>query len=128
MFLWVRLVLDSLDAVYSPEELRAIVNDLPSDLETLYDQILSRLCNAPGARSHGGVPRILSWICYAQRPLHKHELLHALSVPRYGTGPDAQSIPVPSILDHCKPFVEERSDTTMVFVHFSVKEYVCSLL
>ncbi|KAF2833694.1 hypothetical protein CC86DRAFT_13602 [Ophiobolus disseminans] len=123
MFLWVRLVLNLLDAVYSPEELRAIVDDLPSDLETLYGRILARLYSVNGAHSHGGVSRIISWICFAQRPLHKYELLHALSVPRYGTGSDAQSVPIPSILDHCKPFIEERSDTTMVFVHFSVKEF-----
>lgn len=49
MFLWVSLVLESLNAVYSPEELRNIVDDLPSDLEALYEQVLIRLCSAPGA-------------------------------------------------------------------------------
>jgi hypothetical protein len=127
MFLWVRLVLDSFDAVYSPEELRTIVNDLPTDLETLYARILERIYSAHGAHSHGGVARIISWICFAQRPLHKHELLHALSVPRNGVGSDTQSIPISSILDHCKPFVEERLDSTIVPVHFSVKEYVQAL-
>jgi len=125
MFLWVCLVLKLFDTVYSPEELRAVVNDLPPDLDTLYERILDRLCSANGAHSHGGVPRIMSWICFAQRPLHKHELLHALSVPQCGTEISAQSIPIPSILDHCKPFVEERPDSTMVLVHFSVKESVC---
>jgi hypothetical protein len=125
MFLWVRLVLDSLDAVYSPGELRAIVNNLPSDLQKLYGNIYERMCDVHGAHSHGGVARIISWICFAQRPLHKHELLQALSVPRWGIGSDdAQSIPVPLILDHCKPFVEERADATIALVHFSVKEYL----
>ena len=49
MFLWVSFVLESLNFLYSPEELRNIVNDLPSDLESLYEQILIRLCSAPGA-------------------------------------------------------------------------------
>lgn len=124
MFLWVRIVLDLLNTVYSPEFLRAVVDDLPSDLETLYGQILDRLCNVPGARSHGGVPRIISLICYAQRPLHKQELLHALSVPAWGEGNDMHSVPISSILDHCKPFVEELPDSTVILVHFSVKECV----
>ncbi|OAL43118.1 hypothetical protein IQ07DRAFT_650395 [Pyrenochaeta sp. DS3sAY3a] len=123
MFLWVRVVLDLLDTVYSPEELSAVVDDLPSDLETLYGRILDRLCNVPGAHSHGGVPRIISLICFAQRPLHKQELLHALSVPAWGEGNDMQSVPISSILDHCKPFVEELPDSSLILVHFSVKEF-----
>ncbi|KAH7085093.1 hypothetical protein BKA63DRAFT_10537 [Paraphoma chrysanthemicola] len=123
MFLWVRLVLDSLDAIYSAEELRTIVHDLPSDLESLYERILGRLCSAPGANSHGGVSRIISLICFARRPLHKFELLHALSIPPPGQEFQVRSIPVASILDHCKPLIEERADSTMIPVHFSVKEF-----
>jgi hypothetical protein len=123
MFLWVSLVLDSLDAIYSPEELRAIVRDLPSDLEALYERILNRLCSVPGANSHGGVSRIISWICFARRPLHKFELLHALSMSPQGGNNQMRAVPVASILDHCKPLIEELSDSTMVPVHFSVKEY-----
>jgi hypothetical protein len=123
MFLWVRLVLDSLESVYSPKELRNIVDDLPSDLEDLYRRILSRLCNARGPHNYGGVSRIMSWVCFARRPLHKHELLHGLAISTTDVEFDAQSVPLAPILDHCKPFVEERSDSTVVLVHFSVKEH-----
>jgi hypothetical protein len=123
MFLWVRLVLDSLEAVYSPEDLRSLVEDLPSDLEALYARILYRLSYDRGAEKYGGVPTILSWICFSQRPLHKLELLHGLAITANGGNPDAQSVPLPQILDHCKPFIEERPDSTIAFVHFSVKEY-----
>jgi hypothetical protein len=124
MFLWVSLVLDLLDRVYSPEELRTIVDDLPSDLEELYEKLFTRLCSASGARSHGGVSRIMGLICSARRPLHKSELLQALSISPHDTGSQLRSIPVASILDHCKPLVEELPDATIVPVHFSVKEYV----
>ena len=122
MFLWVSLVLDSLNTVYSPEELRTIVDDLPSDLEALYEQIVIRLCSAPGAQSHGGVSRVMSWICFARRPLHKSELLQALSISLHDMESQVRSIPVASILDHCKPLIEELPDSTVVPVHFSVKE------
>jgi hypothetical protein len=122
MFLWVSLVLDSLNTVYSPEELRTIVDDLPSDLEALYEQIVIRLCSAPGAQSHGGVSRVMSWICFARRPLHKSELLQALSISPHDMGSQVRSIPVASILDHCKPLIEELPDSTVVPVHFSVTE------
>ena len=123
MFLWVRLVLDLLQTVYSPEHLRSLVEDLPSDLETLYGRILRRICNAPGTEKYGGVQRILSWICFSQRPLHKLEILHGLVIPPSHRLLDAQSVPIPQILDHCKPFIEERPDSTIAFVHFTVQEY-----
>jgi hypothetical protein len=122
MFLWVSLVLDLLNAVYSPEELCTVTDNLPSDLENLYEQILVRLCGAPGAQSYGGVSRILSWVCFAQRPLHKAELLQALSIFPHDLGSQVRSVPVASLLDQCKPLIEELPDSTIVPVHFSVKE------
>lgn len=125
MFLWVRLVLDSLDAVYSPEELGGIVDDLPSDLDALYRRILERLCSTPGAERYGGVLAILGWICFARRPLYKVEILHGLAM-RPAEGSSAPlGVPIPQLLDHCKPLIEERSDSTVVFVHFSIVEYDC---
>ena len=123
MFLWVRLVLDSLEVVYSPEDLRNLVEDLPSDLEALYGRILHRLAKTRGAESYGGVSTILSWICFSQRPLHKLELLHGLAISPANGGPSTQSVPAPQILEHCKPFIEERPDSTIAFVHFSIQEY-----
>ena len=81
MFLWVRLVLDSFESVYSSDDLSAIVDSLPSDLEALYQQILDRICNVASLQRWGGVPRMLGLICFARRPLHKQEILHALAIP-----------------------------------------------
>jgi hypothetical protein len=122
MFLWVSLVPESLNTVYSPEELRTIVDDLHSDLEALYEQILIRICSAPGAQNYGGVSRVMSWICFARRPLHKSELLQALSISPHDMRSQVRSIPIAAILDHCKPLIEELPDPTIVPVHFSVKE------
>lgn len=122
MFLWVVLALNSLDVVYSSEKLRAIVDDLPSDLEALYEQILIRLCSAQGAQNYGGVPRIMSWICFARRSLHKSELLQALSITLSDPISHVRSVPIASILDHCKPLIEELPDSTIVPVHFLVTE------
>lgn len=122
MFLWVRLVLDSFEFVYSSDDLSDIVDSLPSDLEALYQQILDRICNGASLQRWGGVPRILGLICSAQRPLHKHEVLHAVSIPSIDSLPQSQGIPVAEIFDHCKPLVEERNDGTLNLVHLSVKE------
>jgi hypothetical protein len=123
MFLWVRLVLDSLEFVYSSDDLHNVVDTLPSDLESLYEQIFKRLCEIRGSQAWGGVPRIISWICHAERPLHQTELLHALAVPSIDPPSNSDKVPIVQLLDHCKPLVEIRSDGTVVFAHFSVKEY-----
>lgn len=123
MFLWVRLVLDSLDTVYSREDLRSLVEALPSGLEAIYERIFRRISNTRGAEAYGGVSNILSWICFSRRPLHKSELLHGLAIPPSDAASGTQSVPVPQILRHCKPLIEERPDSTIAFVHFSVKEY-----
>ncbi|CAN9415767.1 unnamed protein product [Alternaria alternata] len=103
---------DELDpdaSIMAPEELRTIVDDLPSDLEELYEKLFARLSSAPGAHSHGGVARVMGLVCSARRPLHKSELLQALSILPHDTG--------------SRPLIEELLDSTIVPVHFSVKEY-----
>lgn len=62
MFLWMRLVLESLDSIDSPEDLSNIVDDLPSDLNSLYIRIFDRLCGVGGSQRYGGVPRVVSWM------------------------------------------------------------------
>ncbi|PSN61329.1 hypothetical protein BS50DRAFT_534675 [Corynespora cassiicola Philippines] len=124
MFLWVRLVLDSMDTVYSTDELGSLVEELPTDLDTLYSQILERLCNAPSIERYGGVLAILGWICFARRPLHKTEILHGLAIRPMESSLMPLSVPIPQILDHCKPLIEERPDSTIVFVHFSITEFL----
>jgi hypothetical protein len=124
MFLWVRLVLDSLHKIYSLTELRRVVEDLPTDLDALFTEILSRISQPSGLDHYGGVSRIFSWICNSQRPLHKHELLQGLVTHRSCAGNGIDDVPVVQLLDHCKPFIEERLDSSIAFVHFSIKEHV----
>jgi hypothetical protein len=122
MFLWVRLVLDSFEFIYTLDELNDIVDSFPSGLGALYQQILDRICNVGNLQKWGGVPRILGLICFAQRPLHKQEVLHALAIPSIDSVPQSLNVPVAEILDHCKPLIEERSDGTLSVVHITLKE------
>lgn len=63
---------------------------------------------------------IFGWIAFARRPLRKSELLSAVS---FSFGEPDVEFPAPSyILEICKLLIEERNDTTMIFIHVSVKE------
>lgn len=122
MFLWVRLVLDSIDSAYTPEELRQTVASLPSDLADLYGRIMHRICGSGNNLRSTKAIAILRWIAFAQRPIKLNELLHGLVHVPGELHPDIQSVPVPKVLDICKPSVEQHPDGTVSFVHFSVQE------
>ena len=71
-------------------------------------------------RSVGRVRCILGWIAFSKRPLKKLELLSAIS---FSSGNPNVTYLVPQyILDTCGPLVEERHDTTLTFIHGSVRE------
>ncbi|ORY00158.1 hypothetical protein BCR34DRAFT_606363 [Clohesyomyces aquaticus] len=126
MFLWVRLVLDHLEEVYSPEDLRDAITNLPSDLTDLYNRILQRICNPREPHKYERARRILKWVSFSRRPLHRLELLHGLALTPDRLVPDCKEIPTTAILELCKPLVEERIDGSIAFVHFSVQEHLNS--
>lgn len=65
---------------------------------------------------------IFGWIAFAKRPIRKAELQSALM---FQPGESMGERPVPAhILDACKPLVEERRNSTLAFIHTSVREYV----
>jgi hypothetical protein len=78
--------------------------------------MLSRL----DSRSADRIRCTLSWIAYAKRPLKRLELLSALA---FSSGNTSVTSPAPRyMLELCSPLVEERRDTTLSFIHASVKE------
>jgi hypothetical protein len=122
MFLWVRLVLDLLDSIHTPEDLRQMVTLLPSDLEDLYRRIFDKICDPRNKINHLRATAILQWITYAQRPLKSSEILHALALASGDPSPNIQNVPIFKVFEICKPLVEQRPDGTVGFVHFSVQE------
>ena len=85
-----------------------------------YREILNRILVHQDERSKERIRRLLGWIAFAKRPLKKLELLSAMS---FGEGDPRITHIVPKyMLDMCRPFVEEGQDTTLSFIHVSVKE------
>jgi hypothetical protein len=124
MFLWVRLVLESLETVYTVKDLHDIIAHMPSDLTALYTRILGRLCDVRQPKQSHSVSRILNWMSFSLRSLNKYELLHGITLSTNGTMLAASDIPTQRILELCKPLIEHRSDGVVTFVHFSVQEFV----
>jgi WD40 repeat protein len=126
MFLWVSLMLKTLETVYSLQDLHDILQVLPPGLPALYTHILSQVCDKRDPRNYERVTRMLMWICYSRRPLRKFELLPGLAFTSDTTILNSRSLPNARIMDLCKPLIEERPDGCVTFVHFSVQEFLMS--
>src|SRR3569833_893902 len=74
------------------------------------------------ARSCERIARVLGWIAFAKRPLRRVELRSAISFSLNGSK-DEEPMPL-YIFDACAPIVEHRRDSSLAFIHGSVKELV----
>ncbi|GAP92702.1 putative NACHT domain-containing protein [Rosellinia necatrix] len=126
MFLYARLVLDYLsrEIFYSGAEIKSSIDELPKEISEFYQKILTQILVQLEQRSVDRLKSIFGWIAFSKRPLKRMEFLSALT---FASGVSINKILVPSyVLDVCGPLVEERPDTTLTFIHVSVKEFLQS--
>ncbi|KAI8626353.1 hypothetical protein F5Y19DRAFT_227422 [Xylariaceae sp. FL1651] len=126
MFLYARLVLDYLasNIFYSGAEMKSSIDELPRELSDFYQKILTQILVRLDPRSADRLKSIFGWIAFSKRPLKRMEFLSALT---FGSEPSTATRLVPSyVLDVCGPLIEERPDTTLTFIHISVKEFLQS--
>ncbi|KAJ8119825.1 hypothetical protein ONZ43_g3311 [Nemania bipapillata] len=123
MFLWARLVLEYLthNIFYGGQEIRDAIEILPRKLVEFYERILTQMIAKFDERSVDRLRTIFGWIAFGQRPLRRAEFRSALS---YSAGIASVQDLAPSYLfDMCAPLVEEQADSSLCFIHISVKEY-----
>ncbi|KAG8158067.1 hypothetical protein KVR01_011828 [Diaporthe batatas] len=126
MFLYARLVLDfvSSNIFVRGDELRKSINELPRELSSFYSKLLSQILAPLDQNSTRHIKCIFGWVAYARRPLRRSELLSAVC---FSSGDPEVEYPAPQyILDVCRSLIDERSDTTLTFIHVSVKEFLQS--
>ncbi|KAJ0120655.1 NACHT domain-containing protein [Diaporthe amygdali] len=122
MFLYARLVLDfvSSNIFVRGDELRSSINQLPRELSSFYFKLLSQILAPLDQNSKSHIRCIFGWVAFARRPLRRSELLSAVG---FSSGNPETELPAPQyILDVCRSLIEERSDTTLIFIHVSVKD------
>ncbi|OAL28588.1 hypothetical protein AYO22_02782 [Fonsecaea multimorphosa] len=127
MFLWVQLVLDMLFDQHSVEDLRQTLDELPSELPGVYASILKRLHGACNWQQKADLQHILGLLAFSYRALKVHELCDLVVFRKRDSLNDNTKLQK-SILDICKPLLEEHEDHTVRFVHFSAREYAFSHL
>lgn len=122
MFLFARLIMQSLSRSSSPAELTRQLEELPSGLTAFYNKHLERLSRETATRQQLA-RKLLLWVCYAQRPLNWAELQVALVDGEVSSG---QTLPFKAaVLELGSPFVvyDELSDRFNL-QHLSMREFL----
>ncbi|RFU24008.1 hypothetical protein B7463_g12335, partial [Scytalidium lignicola] len=125
MFLWVKLVIDELKYCYSDAALEQAATSLPKGLKAAYGRILDRIMDPNNSTNAKYMAiRILGWIACSYRMLKSYELLDGITFDASILTLTPKTKIRKEILDLCRPLIEEGSNGTVDFVHFSAKEYV----
>ncbi|KAL9085448.1 MAG: hypothetical protein Q9165_007598 [Trypethelium subeluteriae] len=124
MFLWVQLVVTTLEKIYNITDMYQAVNTMPRGLDEVYNRIWSRIEGQLDEKGLANVIRIFEWIAFGERPLKKFEVQAGVSLHHENTVISANSQMSRNIFDLCKPLLEDGPHDTIRFVHSSVKEYL----
>ena len=127
-FLYVSLVLQDLAKAETFEEVMPTLQDLPSDLNDVYDRILGKI----EPKRQETAKSVLGWVASARRPLTVDELAMARAI---GSGEKKENtMPLKDRVDAlkdgfkcCKPLISvDASNSTVNLVHQSAKDYLLS--
>ncbi|KAH8767818.1 hypothetical protein BGZ57DRAFT_797785, partial [Hyaloscypha finlandica] len=124
MFLLPRLHLDRLGNQTSVRNLRDALDQLPSKLDDLYDDAMSRIKGQ--VQEHRDLAlRSLCWISTVLRPLRLDELQHALAIQPGDHAVDEEAIPDESLITAVAAglITIDAESGTIRLVHFTVEEY-----
>ncbi|KIW69456.1 hypothetical protein PV04_05333 [Phialophora macrospora] len=123
MFLWVQLVVDSLQYSHGDDDFLQKILELPETLQAAYDRIVEKILSIEDRRTRQKLTRLLEWMTYAQRRLSVDEILSALALDPSEVGDQLPTPLAPRVLDFCKPLIDLSTTAPVDFVHFSAREY-----
>jgi len=116
--------LDHIFSYRNPRDRIVAVNTAPKVLSAAYDNSFHRIAPVDKAL----VVKILSWILRAPRPLRIDELCEALTVQKYDTNLERESMPAPSEVIECsQSLIVHESSGNVRFAHFTVEQFVAGL-
>lgn len=119
-FLWVRLVLDELEEVYSNEGIARTVNSIPEGMIPYYERTVQTMAEK---KEKHIAKAVLMWVVASSRKLHVSELAQALRLDIKTILPSAKS----AIEGLCGQLVNVDGNTDLVsLVHPTVREFLLS--
>lgn len=120
-FLWVRLVLDELEQVYSKESVLEVLHQIPDGMIPYYERTTKVM--AEKKREKHIAKAVLVWVVASSRKLFISELSHALKLDINAVLPSARS----AVEGLCGQLVSVDHNTGLVdLVHPTVREFLLS--
>lgn len=117
----VKLRVEYLLRFRDPRDRKAQVSSLPRTVDEAYQRLLNRI----GPQDLQLAFRVFCWIFYVHRPLLIQELCEALSIREKDTDLDIENIMSPHhILECCSGMIVIESDSSVRFVHHTVKDFL----
>lgn len=109
------------------KKVRKALNDLPEELDEIYDAALERIQNQHKDRSELAI-RMLSWITYALRPLTVGEIQHAMAIMDLEpdeTCLDEEDLPSQALLiTVCGGILTIDQESNVIrLIHYTTQEY-----
>ena len=118
------LHMDSLVHKSNPRAVRTALEQLPAGLQETYQKVLQRI-DSQHTDDRDMANSVLSWVCYAKRPLTIRELQHVLSLDLDNLDFDPQSVTEQDVLlSVCAGLVTVDADSGIVrMVHYTAQEF-----
>lgn len=121
IFLWASLIISRLDELYSAEDIKLALREVPSEMNGFYAKILEAITNSSNADK---ARAILSWVACAPEPLTVEELKEAVRLDINQTLLSSLSGDVFSEI--CGSLVTVNQDFRVHLMHQTVKEFLMS--
>lgn len=119
-FLWTSLVLSELSNAHSRDETNQILEDIPREMESLYNRALDSMTQS--ARAIQPAKAILTWATASVRPLKLNELEEALKLDINSTFPRLWE----SIMALCGQLVMVDRFGKVQMIHETAREFLLS--
>jgi hypothetical protein len=120
-FLWASLIIGRLDELYSSEDVRAALRQVPSEMNGFYDRILDNISSASNSEK---AKCILKWVVCAPEPLSTEELTEAVHLDIGHTLLAATTGDIFSEI--CGSLVTVDKANRVQLMHQTVREYLIS--
>ena len=117
-FLWVRLVVDELREVYSPKDVKRILDGIPAGMDALYSRILKNMEQAQYGKEVAKA--ILTWTALSARPLRVEELQAALELDIEDTVHNLEE----SAASICGHLVYVDAQSRVRMIHQTTREFL----
>ncbi|KAI4273326.1 MAG: hypothetical protein L6R38_006370 [Xanthoria sp. 2 TBL-2021] len=123
-FLLARLQFDSLMAKPTLRKIKSALEELPEELDSMYDKVFERIKNQDSEFAALAL-KLIYWTHYATRPLKVQELRHAVAVESGDTSFDEEGLPDEDLVESiCAGILTIQENETVGLVHYTAQEYL----